>query len=226
MSYWPIPVGESLFAKDIYPHVPLIHFCEYYYHAKGADADFDPQFPLGLDDASRLRLRNSQHLLNLEQCDLGITPTHWQHSLHPSIYHDKIRVAHEGIPSDELLPDPQANLTLPDGRTLRAGQPVVTYVARNLEPHRGFHSFMRALPAILAGHPQAQVVVVGEISPATAPAPRMPQLAEQIAVGSGDRCPQGSLSWQSPLLRPPESASDFSGPCVSDIPLRIVVVAA
>ena len=38
---------------------------------------------------------------------------------------------------------------------------MVTYVARNLEPHRGFHSFMRALPAILAGHPQAQVVVVG-----------------------------------------------------------------
>ncbi|WP_124108372.1 glycosyltransferase, partial [Pseudomonas aeruginosa] len=55
---------------------------------------------------------------------------------------------------------------------LRAGQPVVTYVARNLEPHRGFHSFMRALPAILAGHPQAQVVVVGGDQSSYSPRPK------------------------------------------------------
>lgn len=174
--------GETLFVKDVFPDVPLIHFCEFYYQHQGADAGFDPEFPPTLDDSARLRLRNTLHLLNLEQCDLGVTPTHWQHSLHPEAYRGKIRIAHEGVPVDELRPDPQASLVLPCGRQLRAGQPVVTYVARNLEPYRGFHSFMRSLPAILAANPHAQVLVVG-----------------------GDGCsygapPQDAANWRSKLL--------------------------
>jgi glycosyltransferase involved in cell wall biosynthesis len=43
-----------------------------------------------------------------------------------------------------------------------AGDEVVTYVARNLEPYRGFPSFMRSLPAILERRPKAQVLIVGE----------------------------------------------------------------
>ncbi len=153
--------GESLFVKEAFPDAKLVHFCEYYYHTKGADADFDPEFPLSVDSAARIRARNALHLLNLEQCDLGITPTHWQHQLHPQAYRDKIVVAHEGIPVEQLGPDPNATLTLPNGTTLRAGQPIVTYVARNLEPHRGFHQFMRALPIILREHASCQVVIVG-----------------------------------------------------------------
>jgi glycosyltransferase involved in cell wall biosynthesis len=38
---------------------------------------------------------------------------------------------------------------------------VLTYVTRNLEPYRGFLSFMRCLPAILRRRPKAQVVIVG-----------------------------------------------------------------
>ena len=33
---------------------------------------------------------------------------------------------------------------------------LVTYVARNLEPYRGFHVMMRALPELLAGRPDVQ----------------------------------------------------------------------
>ena len=38
---------------------------------------------------------------------------------------------------------------------------IVTFVARNLEPVRGYHIFMRALPRILAERPRAEVVVIG-----------------------------------------------------------------
>lgn len=43
---------------------------------------------------------------------------------------------------------------------LRPDDEVVTYVARELEPYRGYHSFMRALPQLMELRPAAQVVVV------------------------------------------------------------------
>jgi glycosyltransferase involved in cell wall biosynthesis len=178
--------GETLYAKEAFPDTKLIHFCEFYYHSHGADANFDPEFPLGIDGAARIRSRNALHLLNLENCDQGITPTHWQHSLHPAVYRDKIRVIHEGIDTAALGPDPQAVLQLPNGAVLRAGMPIVTYVARNLEPYRGFHSFMRALPQLLKQHPTCQVVIVGGdgvsygSAPKDAPNWRTKLLAEQF----------------------------------------------
>ncbi|MCL2160713.1 MAG: glycosyltransferase family 4 protein [Betaproteobacteria bacterium] len=153
--------GETLYVKLAFPDTKLIHYTEYYYRLEGADAGFDPEFPLTLESAALISSRNALHLFNLEQCDVGITPTHWQKSLHPAAYHDKIQVIHEGIDIDRLKPDPGAFLKFPDGKELRAGDPVVTYVARNLEPYRGFHRFMRALPELLKAHPDCHVLVVG-----------------------------------------------------------------
>jgi len=176
--------GETLFLRDVFPDARLIHFCEYYYHGSGADVGFDPEFPCSVDDLARLRAWNGLHLLNLEQCDAAVTPTRWQHGLHPLAYRDKIVVAHEGVDIDRLGPDPHAVLRLPDGTLLRAGDPVVTYVSRKLEPYRGFHQFMRALPTILQTHPTCRVLVVGADgagygrSPVDAPDWRTKLLAE------------------------------------------------
>ncbi|NHR08859.1 glycosyl transferase family 1, partial [Chromobacterium haemolyticum] len=104
--------GETLFLKDLFPAARLIHYSEYYYHGQGADADFDPEFPLSLDGAARLRARNALHLLNLEHADHSVTPTHWQHSLHPAAYRPKVQIQHEGIRCGQLGPDPTATLTL------------------------------------------------------------------------------------------------------------------
>ena len=153
--------GETLYVKDVFPDVPLVHFCEFYYRTLGADAGFDPEFPASLDGNCRLNTRNALHLLNLQQCDWGISPTHWQRSVHPDPYLQKIRVVHEGIPIRHLGPDPKASLVLPSGLELKAGQPVLTYVARNLEPYRGFHNFIRALPRVLKEHRTAQIVIIG-----------------------------------------------------------------
>lgn len=153
--------GETLYAKDVFPRARLIHFCEWYYTTQGADFDFDPEFPSDLDDRLRIQTWNALHLLNLENCDAAIAPTHWQKSRFPDAYQDKIQVIHEGIDTEHLGPDPDATLMLPSGQYLKAGDPVITYVARNLEPYRGFHLFMRALPAVLKANPHAQIVIVG-----------------------------------------------------------------
>jgi glycosyltransferase involved in cell wall biosynthesis len=153
--------GETLYAKDVFPDARLVHFAEWFYAAQGADIGFDLEFPSTFDDQARIRTLNALHLLNLENCDAAISPTRWQKSRHPEAYWDRITVAHEGVDTGMLQPDVQATFHLPGGQVLRAGDPVVTYVARNLEPYRGFHSFMRALPRIQEQHRGCHAVIVG-----------------------------------------------------------------
>lgn len=64
----------------------------------------------------------------------GGAPTAWQKSLHPAAYQHKIEVAHEGVDTAFMAPDASARFALPGGRELKPGDPVVTFVARNLEP--------------------------------------------------------------------------------------------
>ena len=153
--------GETLYAKDVFPDARLVHLCEWYYSAEGADLGFDPEFPLTFDDRARIRTWNALHTLNLTHCDAAISPTNWQRSRHPEIFQPKITVQHEGIDTERLGPDPQATITTPTGVTLKAGDPVITYVARNLEPYRGFHVFMRALEKTQAAHPSCHALIVG-----------------------------------------------------------------
>ena len=152
--------GEAMFVKDVFPTTPLLTYFEFFYSASGADVGFDPEFPAVPDDAPRLRVRNTMHLSALNACDAGITPTRWQHAQFPKEYQARIAVVHEGVATDAIKPDAAARFEW-QGRVFTAGEPIVTYVARNLEPYRGFHVFMRALPALLAAEPHAQVIVVG-----------------------------------------------------------------
>lgn len=153
--------GETLYARDVFPQARLVHLCEWYYAAEGADLGFDPEFPIAFDDRARIRTWNALHALNLEQCDAAVAPTEWQRSRHPAVFRDKISVCHEGIAVGAFAPDPAAVLRLSNGVVLRAGDPVVTYVSRNLEPYRGFHVFMRALERMQRHHKRLHALVIG-----------------------------------------------------------------
>lgn len=154
--------GETWYLRDVYPQSPLIGYFEFYYRTDGADYGFDPSEPKLLDDAPRIRTRNLGNLLGLESATLGQCPTRWQQSRYPQRYRSMLRVVHDGIDTRTLVPDPDATFELPaGGGVLRAGDEVVTYVARNLEPYRGFPTFMRSLPDVLRERPRAQVAIVG-----------------------------------------------------------------
>jgi glycosyltransferase involved in cell wall biosynthesis len=153
--------GEALFVKDIFPAAPLLNYCEFYYSGSGADVGFDPAEPADIDTICRARARNAHLLLSLDACDRGISPTEWQKSRHPASYQSKISVIFDGIDTGTVRPDPAAGFALPNGRVLTAANEVVTYVARNLEPYRGFPTFIRSLPELCRRRPDAQIVVVG-----------------------------------------------------------------
>jgi glycosyltransferase involved in cell wall biosynthesis len=154
--------GETLFVKDVFPDVPLLGNFEFYYHAQGVDVGFDPEFVSIFSDPSRLRARNGISLMAWQGCNWGHAATRWQRSLHPQALQARISVLHEGVNTELACPDAKATITLPaSGRVLTRADEVITYVARNLEPYRGFHIFMRALPQLLRRRKRAQVVIVG-----------------------------------------------------------------
>ncbi len=153
--------GETLYCKDVFPNTPLLTYSEFFYRAKGGDMDFDPNAPPSLDAQMRARTRNSVFLISLEAADAVWCASEWQRSVHPREYDPLIKVIHEGIDTTLFKPDPEITFTLPNGRVLTCQDEVVTYVARNLEPYRGFPTFMRALPRLLERRPEATVLVVG-----------------------------------------------------------------
>ncbi len=158
--------GESLFLKDVWPHAKLGIYCEFFYHPQGADVGFDPEFPAKDEgDICRLRLKNLNNLLHFEVADTGISPTHWQASTFPEPFRSKITVVHDGIDTEAVAPNLQTNLTLKkssgEAIGLTRADEVITFVNRNLEPYRGYHTFMRALPAILRRRPHAKILIIG-----------------------------------------------------------------
>lgn len=158
--------GESLALKDVWPKAKLGLYCEFFYHAEGADVGFDSEFP-NTDPAlaSRIRLKNTNTLIQLSTFDAGISPTCWQASTFPEMFRNKISVIHDGIDSSVLQPNLSAVLSLKansgDALTLSKKDEIITFVNRNLEPYRGYHIFMRSLPILLKQRPNARILLVG-----------------------------------------------------------------
>jgi glycosyltransferase involved in cell wall biosynthesis len=158
--------GESLFLKEVWPHAVLGIYCEFFYHPHGADVGFDLEFPATDEgDVCRLRLKNLNNLLHFEVADAGISPTHWQASTFPEPFKQKITVVHDGIDTQAVAPNSAVSLTLKmatgQDLVLTRQDEVITFVNRNLEPYRGYHTFMRALPQLLKARPHAKVLIVG-----------------------------------------------------------------
>ena len=141
--------GEALFLKDVFPEARVVLYCEFFYRGRGADFGFDPEFPPSAEKLLRLRVMNAPLLMSLDASDWSIAPTRWQHKQFPAAYAERMSVIHDGINTDVVTPGTPGE------------EELITYVARNLEPYRGFHVFMRAIPEIQKRRPKARIVIVG-----------------------------------------------------------------
>ena len=177
--------GDGLYLKDLFPFAKIIAIMEYYYQPRGADVGFDKEFPMSFDDIFRVRTMNIVQQMSLESADMHLCASEWQKSRYPRAYQSSIQVLHEGIDTQVVKPNSAAQVNLPeievvlsDGRwktpaiTLSNSDEVVTYVSRSLEPYRGFHTFVRSLPAILKNRPKCHVVILGKLQPTYGPPPK------------------------------------------------------
>jgi glycosyltransferase involved in cell wall biosynthesis len=155
--------GPTLFIKDIFPKADLLCYFEWFYHAHGTDADFDPSDQIGADDEARIRLKNAPILQDLYSCDRGVSPTDWQRQQFPSEYHHKITVRHDGVDTNFFCPKPGEKLVLPRlNLDLSHVDELVTYATRGMEPYRGFPQFMEAVAILQERRPNCHVVVAGD----------------------------------------------------------------
>lgn len=141
--------GEALFLKDVFPEARILLYCEFFYRSSGADLGFDPEYPVTAEKMLRTRVMNAPLLMSLDASDFGMAPTWWQHRQFPAAWKPRIATIHDGVDTDLVRPQGEPE------------EELITYVARNLEPYRGFHTFMRAIPEIQRRRPKARIVVVG-----------------------------------------------------------------
>ncbi|KZR78336.1 glycosyltransferase family 4 protein [Prochlorococcus marinus] len=187
--------GELLFIKDIWPHTPLLTYQEFFYNPRGFDYDFDPELQgePPWENCAEIRMKTANQLLNLASSTWCITPTHFQRSTYPQSWHNHISVIHDGIDTVKACPNPNPNpVTLSDGTVLSPSDKLITFVNRTLEPYRGCHSMIRAIPKIQQLQPDARLLIVGETQ----------------GVSYGAVCPEGE--WTDIFLKEIEGQYDAS----------------
>jgi glycosyltransferase involved in cell wall biosynthesis len=114
-------------------------------------------------DFPRIRAKNAINHIALNLGGTGQTPTKWQLSTYPAWAQPNIELIWEGVDLETCSPDPgiyKKPLKIGD-MTIKPSDKLVTYVSRDLEPYRGFHIMMRALPDLMRARKDLKVVMIG-----------------------------------------------------------------
>ncbi|MBZ8117698.1 glycosyltransferase [Roseovarius sp. LXJ103] len=165
--------GEPMFLRDLWPGARMAIYCELYHKPGKPHLDFDPEFQSREPEVQplRIRLKNIYNHLHFPMAEAGISPTRFQADTFPPEFRDKITVSHDGIDTVASCPDEGVRVHLKGHPEFTRKTEVITFVNRNLEPYRGYHIFMRALPRLLRERPNARVILIGgdEVSYGAAP---------------------------------------------------------
>ncbi len=150
-----------MFFKDVFPNVPLVIFCEWYYNSKDSDVDFGGKI-LNEDNLAKNRCKNAQLLIDLESCNKAICPTKWQKAQFPKIFHSKIKVLHNGIDAGYFLPNKEASFKTSNGNILTTKDKIITYHSRGFDEYSGFAQFMIMLEKLFKKRSDFEVLISGE----------------------------------------------------------------
>ena len=127
---------------------------------------FDPDLEALTPKSNAFSGGNLLSELAILQSDAAVVASRSQMLSFPEPLQRHLRLIPEGVDLNRLTPDPKAQITLPDhGLELMAGQPLVTFISREMEPLRGLRQLLRAWPTVSQAVPTARLLLVGGDGP-------------------------------------------------------------
>ena len=141
---------------------PIINYFEYYTQPLANDMLFRREWRHEPWYYHWRRTANAMTLLDLQTCDAGYSPTHWQRATFPKEYLNKIDVLFDGIDTAHFNPRPAEVPREICGHPIPEGTRIVTYVARGFELIRGFDIFMKVAKRIYKERPNTLFLIAGK----------------------------------------------------------------
>jgi len=153
--------APAMFLREIFPKAKFIKYAEWYYNPIGSDSDFLSSYS-AVEESLGVRLLNFPLLADLSDADALISPTKWQRDQFPSFLRQSIEIVPDGVDTDFFAPDPEATLTLDNGKVLSKSDRIVTYATRGADSYRGFRQFIEMLERLQATDGSVQAVIAGD----------------------------------------------------------------
>ena len=155
--------GEALQLRRIWgSSMPIVVYPELWGHPQALGFGFDDALngmsPLG-DDFSRQNLLAD---LALAQADAAVVASRSQLASFPAPATAAHPASRGGGSRADQTGSPGTAEPAEHGLELKAGQPLVTLISRNLEPLRGLRQALRAWPLVHQQRPEAQLLLVGK----------------------------------------------------------------
>ena len=154
--------GEALCLQRVCGDVPLISYPELWGNSRSLGFGFDQALDGFEPDATSFSSANLIAELAVFQSSAAVVASRSQLLSFPPELQQRLTLLPEGVDLERIKPDPHACLELPEQALgFRAGQPLVTFISRDLEPLRGLRQLLKAWPLVSQTLPEAQLVLVG-----------------------------------------------------------------
>ena len=154
--------GEALCLKRVCRDLPLISYPELWGNPRSLGFGFDQSLDGLVPDAKNFSSANLIAELALLQSSAAVVASRCQLLSFPKSLQQRLTLLPEGVDLQRIKPDPSACLAIPElGLEFKAGQPLVTFISRDLEPLRGLGQLLQAWPLVSQTLPEAQLVLVG-----------------------------------------------------------------
>ena len=155
--------GEALCLKRVCGDLPWISYPELWGNPRSLGFGFDNSLAGIVPDATIFSSPNLLAELALLQSSASVVASRSQLLSFPKRLQQRLTLLPEGVDLHQIKPDPTACLAIPEmGLEFKAGQQLVTFISRDLEPLRGLRQLMQCWPLVTKTLPEAQLVLVGD----------------------------------------------------------------
>lgn len=153
--------GVGTFVKDVWPDTKFVQYAEWYYSYPPVDRTSPAAPGHEMEERARSRARNAPFWLDFSAADATICPTRYQASRFPQKIRHLITVLSDGFDTVLHRPGPRDDAMLEEQGIPKDAR-IVTYIARGMEPMRGFHHLMKTIERVQKTRLDVHFVIIAE----------------------------------------------------------------